>query len=573
MSADQLNNPLKHLEKKIVCFQLLVVIFLIIQPFNFLYAQLSPGELHKSHAQLEGLKNCSQCHGVGQKIAAENCLKCHELLRKRIADKPGLHSNPEFASCENCHVEHQGRNYDLIWWEGGQENFDHSKTGFFLQGKHAELKCRECHQAKFIADKTTFSKQSVNLDRTFLGLQKDCLNCHHDEHRGELGSKCLDCHQFPAWKPASLFDHSKTKFPLTGKHLEVSCLKCHPLLTDSRFPADKDYSKYRIVAFQNCTSCHQDIHQNKFGIECTSCHNTTGWKNYDRSKFNHETTRYPLRGKHRLLACEKCHLPGKPRTGLKFQKCQDCHTDYHRGQFLHRPEKGACESCHDVKGFVPAKFTIEQHNQAAFILDGSHLAIPCTACHNRTDVGLPTENIQFHFPTKQCIDCHKDPHWGSATKYFQGRDCNTCHSNQSWQEVKFDHSQTAFPLEFSHSLIRCTACHTTKIQGKVTITALSRNCQDCHKDPHNAQFEQVVVEGKTIIPCQRCHTSKNWIPEKFDHNQQAAFKIEGAHSKLACKQCHPLVGEGEQKFIRYKPIPHNCADCHGSKKVQESEQP
>ena len=33
-------------------------------------AQLSPGDLSKPHANLEGLENCTQCHDAGKKISA-----------------------------------------------------------------------------------------------------------------------------------------------------------------------------------------------------------------------------------------------------------------------------------------------------------------------------------------------------------------------------------------------------------------------------------------------------------------------------------------------------------------------
>jgi len=89
------------------------------------FTQLSPGDLHQSHANLEGLKNCSVCHGVGQKVTAENCLDCHQLLRKRIDENLGLHANSAYRECETCHVEHHGRDFDLIYWENGQENFNH----------------------------------------------------------------------------------------------------------------------------------------------------------------------------------------------------------------------------------------------------------------------------------------------------------------------------------------------------------------------------------------------------------------------------------------------------------------
>ncbi|MBN2366200.1 MAG: hypothetical protein EH225_09420, partial [Calditrichaeota bacterium] len=172
-------------------------IILLISPLFLLVfyisasGQLSPGDLHRSHEAYEGIRNCSLCHGIGQKIKAENCLECHKLLAERIRSKEGLHANPGYNDCQTCHVEHHGRDFDLIWWKNGQENFDHSLTGFTLNGKHTQLKCRDCHQAQFILEKDKLRQQNKDLNRTFLGLQQMCLNCHRDEHRAQLSSKCL----------------------------------------------------------------------------------------------------------------------------------------------------------------------------------------------------------------------------------------------------------------------------------------------------------------------------------------------------------------------------------------------
>jgi len=105
-------------------------------------AQLSPGDLHRSHKHLEGIENCTSCHESGEKLSADKCLDCHLILKKEINAKKGLHSRSEFQVCADCHVEHQGRDFDLIYWKEGIQNFDHTQTGYRLEGKHKNLKCR-----------------------------------------------------------------------------------------------------------------------------------------------------------------------------------------------------------------------------------------------------------------------------------------------------------------------------------------------------------------------------------------------------------------------------------------------
>lgn len=60
------------------------------------------------------------------------------------------------------------------------------------------------------------------------------------------------------------FDHSKTRFPLTGKHVTVSCEKCH-VTTIENTPI-------------TCISCHKkdDVHRGRRPV-CESCHVTTNW--------------------------------------------------------------------------------------------------------------------------------------------------------------------------------------------------------------------------------------------------------------------------------------------------------
>ena len=204
------------------------ILFCLILLCSFnLSAQLSPGDLSQSHADLEGLSNCTKCHEIGQKVIPANCLSCHSVLNERIKKGKGLHANSGYKDCTDCHSEHHGREYKLIYWENGQDKFEHSEAGFELQGKHASLKCNDCHTTKNIKDKQRLQSQKKDLNRTFLGLSQDCLSCHQDEHRGQMENNCINCHEMQSWKPAPKFDHDKNKFRLTGLHNRVLCKSCH----------------------------------------------------------------------------------------------------------------------------------------------------------------------------------------------------------------------------------------------------------------------------------------------------------------------------------------------------------
>lgn len=544
--------------KSILSFTLLFIIF------QNTLAQLSPGDLSQSHADLEGLSNCTKCHEIGQKVIPANCLSCHVILNERIKDGKGLHANTGYEDCADCHSEHHGGEYKLIYWSDGQENFNHKETGFELQGKHASVKCNNCHTPKNIKDKQNLQSQKKDLNTTLIGLSQDCLSCHQDEHRGQMDNNCLNCHNMQGWKPAPDFDHDKTIFRLTGLHNKVECKNCHKTITDNKFEDDKSYLKFAGLEFDDCTNCHKDPHNNKFGQNCESCHNSSGWQNYAKNRFDHNRTRYPLKGKHTLVNCEKCHGNSKSKKIARFSECQDCHKDYHSGQFANRPKKGDCEECHSVNGFTPASFTISNHEKTNYPLTGAHLAIPCLACHEQKWINK-TKTIQFDFSSTNCESCHNDPHKGQVDKYkniitnsSNKAGCEYCHSTESWQSVQFDHTQTQFLLEGKHNLIRCNICHISEDKRFIKFSQLPKECSSCHDDIHKGQFK----DAQNITDCSKCHRPVDWFAEKFDHEIHSTFKLQGAHSNVACEKCHKTEEVLGTTIVRYKPLNSECKTCH-----------
>ena len=562
-------------------FIILTLVFLAMQAV----AQISPGELSKPHESLQGIKNCTKCHELGKKISPSYCLDCHSLLRDRIEKGLGLHANKEYVACEECHHEHQGRDFNLVWWKDGQENFDHKTAGYSLIGKHLGLDCRICHNSRYIKDRQRYLDKNKQLDKTFLGLDRKCLSCHYDEHRGQLSTDCLNCHEMLGWKSVVNFDHNVTKFRLDGKHKQIACQACHIKEIDNKSEKDKDYLKFSGLNYQKCINCHNDPHRNRFGIKCENCHNTTGWSDYNSNRFDHDRTGYSLKGKHVALTCSKCHIPGKPLKIEKFKSCQDCHFDYHLQQFSHRPQKGACEECHTVYGFKPAQFSIEQHQLTQYPLQGAHLAIPCISCHTNNYDSLGVRTIRYRFASLRCINCHKDPHKGEVAKYlavekssYQKKGCEHCHSIASWKDINFDHDPTGFILKGKHQTIRCVLCHsrnnTVNSYVALKFKGLSRDCANCHVDEHQGQFDEEIQASSNpqkSTHCEHCHTPVDWLAEGFIHNRDAKFKIEGAHRYLKCSQCHKEFEINGKKTVRYKPMDSSCSACHAKRTMKEAE--
>ena len=575
--------------------------------------QISPGELSQAHAKFDGSDGCLNCHSANRGVHRELCITCHAPIQQRIAAGKGLHSRPDYGECERCHIEHQGRNFELVYWgKAGQKAFDHALAGYTLQGAHAPLECRACHRKESIADPAPLLAKGVELDRTFLGLQARCASCHKDAHRGQFGTAdCASCHGLKKFRPAELFDHNKSKFPLTLGHIKVACARCHPTvpagaasaLAASSTSADTPQAgsappdvSYRGVP-TTCAGCHKDPHQGRFGSKCETCHTADDWKRIQRANFDHTRTRYPLTGKHQATDCLACHLPGKPRQIADFERCASCHADAHAGQLALRKGGGECGECHTTSGFRPSTYTVALHEATSYPLLGSHRTTNCATCHRtlppaeleRAGIALvrvapapkatgPPAITQFRFPKSACADCHRDPHAGDTEKYQGKEGCLACHALTDWRAIRFDHSVTKFPVAGLHLKVSCLGCHRPPAGGRplptsaavvlpppsvrawappreVRLVGAPPLCSGCHSDPHLGQ----VGTG-----CEKCHGDSSWGPTRFDHNRDSTYRLEGAHRAVACVGCHFRERIGGKEVARLKPVGSACADCHKS---------
>jgi hypothetical protein len=550
------------------------------------HAQISPGPLSVAHAKLEGASRCLTCHKTGEGVDPGLCLDCHRALGARISTDKGLHTGPEFQRCERCHPEHNGVAFVLVdWGTGGRDRFDHARTGWRLEGKHVTLACRECHRPDRLDRAVLSTEPEIDPERTYLGLKTACVACHRDPHGGSVGvaaagthaaatGSCTDCHSQTSWKAVSGFDHSRTRFPLEGAHSRVDCARCH--LQPQRPPGAPDefvFTQFRSRALPACAECHRDPHAGRLGADCASCHDLVSFRSRALAQagargFDHDRTAYPLRGRHRPLACERCHQPGRDLRIAGFQRCETCHRDPHAGQLASVPGHGACADCHDVTGFSPAQYGPTDHASSSFPLAGAHLAVPCSACHRmvpaaslpaafRRSASSPT--LQFRFDREACRDCHRDPHAGKLER-FEGKDgCRSCHSVDGWRQVRFDHARTRFALTGKHSGVACAKCHPADASGVVALSGRPLDCAGCHRDPHAGQF---AVAGTT--DCARCHGLDGFRPAPgFVHARDSRFQIDGAHARVACAGCHPTEQIAGTPVVRYKPRPMTCEGCHG----------
>ena len=525
-------------------------------------AQISPGPLSAPHASLSGPTQCSSCHKVGLGTAALKCQECHTEIAQELTQTKGLHG--KFANneqCAQCHSEHNGRDFPLIHWVPSEKDFDHNQTGYPLQGKHAGLTCNQCHSAAHVVGPNRGLIKMQDLNRTFLGLSEDCGSCHEDVHKGQLGQNCLQCHNFVDWKGAKNFDHSKSRYPLSGDHAHVACEKCHTAAEPGGEP------RFRGIPFKSCTDCHADIHHGAFAKPCEICHTTNGWKQAGKeSQFDHSKTKYPLLGKHAQVDCLKCHDGGNFKRPVAFVKCTDCHTtDPHGGQFAGRKEQGECAECHTVQGWKPSLFDVKMHASTRYRLDGKHAGVPCDKCH--VPAGTATRyKIRF----AKCQDCHKDTHEGQFAGPPYGNRCEKCHTLAGFKPSTYtiaQHQSTRFPLREAHLAVPCEECHqAAKGSKSIPYRFADRACTACHADPHHGEFtDKMSQKGPSGAPagCQACHTVKSWTDlPKFDHSK-TKFPLLGAHGKVPCDECHkPEQGDKALTEAIFRSTPTACASCH-----------
>jgi hypothetical protein len=391
------------------------------------HAPLDCGSCHKTAEKWRKVvATCGGCHKADDVHGAQftqSCGECHDSASwsggKFDHDKTqfkltGAHSNvacdgchigglykPTPKSCVGCHAtddEHRGsRGEDCakchVTKEWKTAKYDHLKeTGYQLLGAHDRINCVACHRSGNYKDK----------------IPKDCNGCHQadDSHAARFGPKCGDCHDNERWQLPN-YDHAKRHdFPLIGAHAKIDCYACHTaVVAAQKLPKD-------------CAGCHrsEDPHAGKLKDACDRCHGQQDWRS--GLTFDHDLTRYPLLGLHRVVSCAQCHatlaFKAAPAT------CGECHAheDVHKGGLGNK-----CETCHSPNGWP--LWTFDHAKQTHFALLGGHAKLQCAACHLQPPGTTKTSLV--------CASCHQkdDRHLGEY-----GAQCDRCHSVDTWKNAR-----------------------------------------------------------------------------------------------------------------------------------------
>ena len=398
---------------------------------------------------------CVSCHvGKTFKIASfSTCASCHQTP----------HPKSFSTACASCHTAETWRT----------KKFDHARTAFPLNGRHATTDCASCH------------KGSAAKVKPASGT---CATCHADPHKGEFKQDCKACHGETTFAKGT-FDHASTRFPLADKHGGVACQSCHKSLVRAG-PLSARAMDFRGAGVA-CASCHSDPHSAELGSACEACHSA---RTFTVPAFSHPRFSELFGGRHGALGCGACHKP--PKFKGTPTECASCHQDVHLGQV-----GPSCASCHSVAApkFAPDRFL---HTRASFSLTGRHATVACAACHKTETAAFPSGRgtaVRLKNIPSTCQSCHADVHLGQV-----GSGCESCHTTSSFAVGKYQHRKPA--REFfagRHVKAACGACHKTQTRqfpaghGTAIEFTVSTRCVTCHTDVHRGTL------GENCIACHK----------------------------------------------------------------------
>jgi len=357
----------------------------------------------------------------------------------------------------------------------------------------------------------------------------------------ETELNCDMCHVGGDWSSdvGQNFDHTITSYVLEGSHADISCRNCH---SGSTLPDKHNFDQVTT----ECGSCHKDIHNDLWGDDCERCHSPDSWTLSTQNQ-NHDLSNFPLRGPHRSLSCESCHLDNPRSDATLPLDCLGCHADeyYAATNPSHQLLQLSldCEVCHAAQDRIWSKSSFN-HNVTGYFLLGMHAEASCSTCHTQRVDNTPNTCVGCHMPEFEAST--QPPHLAEGFPL----DCETCHDSFTWNS-SFLHEQTGFLLEGAHENSICSDCH-----AEQNFSNTPETCAGCHINEFNSTSLPPHTDAEFEETCDDCHTVIAWLPSVWDHDLESEFQLTGAHIGPACSDCHNAVPYSQQGS--------ECVICHQS---------
>ncbi len=326
----------------------------------------------------------------------------------------------------------------------------------------------------------------------------------------------------------------------------------------------------------NCAACHNsdswEIDPDSWDFETLSTprfSSITGWEiPSDSTKFNHQTTDFPLENSHLAVDCRACH------ANLVFSDadntCISCHAD------VHAQSVGSdCARCHNTISWLVDGIP-ELHEENGFPLVGGHGNSMCIDCH------ASETNLRFDRMGNDCISCHQEDYATTDSPDHNAlgfsRNCIECHDplRDDWETEIVEHD--FFPLTLGHDIQDCAQCHLTN-----NFSDASAECVSCHQENFEGTTQPNHETAGFSTDCVTCHTTNpGWEPAEFVEHDQAFFPIySGAHlgtwsdcidchtdpndfASFTCIACHlnPETDEQHEGVSGYVYEDNACLACH-----------
>jgi len=267
---------------------------------------------------------CASCH-MNDRFAGtpQTCVSCHATAFAQTVNPN--HTAAGFPQdCTLCHATSTWR----------PASFDHARTRFPLTGAHTSVMCATCHASG-----------------QFAALDTSCVSCHSNQFNATTSPNhmaaafprdCQVCHSTTQWRGAT-FDHSRTRFALTGKHTTVMCANCHVGGRYAGTPMD-------------CFSCHSKEFSSVsnpnhvaagFPKTCETCHTTTTWIG---ARVTHKFPIYSGSHSGKWTTCNDCHTN---TANYAVFSCTNCHAhdkpimdSKHQSIRGYAYDSATCYSCH-----------------------------------------------------------------------------------------------------------------------------------------------------------------------------------------------------------------------------------
>jgi hypothetical protein len=275
-------------------------------------------------------------------------------------------------------------------------------------------------------------------------------------------------------------------------------------------------------------------------------------------------------------ACLECHEPIETQLadssglhgtlGARAEQCGLCHAEHH----------GALAPLVHGQSFALAgvsKVAEFDHNRIGFAMDGAHLGLECTECHEHARAAiLPEGARRFLGLDQDCATCHEDAHEGRMAIA-----CASCHGQTTWDGLASLDHERFLPLVGGHGDLACAECHAEgephalEILGGKGAKPAPRDCVACHESPHTPSFAANAAALSALpagATCVTCHASKH---ETFHErallemtpaqHAGSGFALDPPHDTQACTDCH---APARKLFQRRYPgrKAEQCSACH-----------